>query len=57
MENSYRTEVVSMEAEPSGVIVTNFDILHENEFSDIGGKSADLIQYIKAEAFNQVLTR
>ena len=31
-----------MEAEPSGVIVTNFDILHENEFSDIGGKSANL---------------
>ena len=42
VENSSRTEAMSMEAEPSGVIVSNLDVLHGNEFSDIGGNSVDL---------------
>ena len=42
VENSSQTEVMSMEAEPSGVIVSNLDVLHGNEFSDIGGNSVDL---------------
>ena len=42
VENNSRTEAVSMEGEPASGFVTNFDILHGNEFSDIGGNSVDL---------------
>ena len=42
VENNSRIEAVSMEDEPTSGFITNFDILHGNEFSDIGGNSIDL---------------